>query len=105
MPAPASQPVALSRNTAAPLIAQGPTVWQACMSELADNLQQRGEDPRGFAFLVGGTHFTVFAVGEHAAFCLSVFERKLIPLTLSPGQPARMKATLTEYPFPLPWGA
>lgn len=100
-----SAPPKTSTRIAEPVAAQGPTVWQACLSQLAQELADQGQDPAAFVFMVGRSHFNLFAVSEASSYCLSVFERTLLPLTLSAPQRAQMIQALSHQPYPFPWAS
>lgn len=89
-------------------MSQGPTVWQACLSQLAAHLLAQGEDPQRFVFLAGRTYFNLFALRSAAeqptsAYSICVFGEQVRPLALTPAGAAELHRQLNAYAFPFAW--
>jgi len=82
-----------------------PTIWQACLSQLAAHLQSQGQDPATAIFLASRNHLSLFALGETGGYCLSVFGQHVTPLAVSPGERAAFVAGKLPQAFPFGWAA
>ena len=103
-------PSPLDSSAAAVLVTQvptrqGPTIWQACLSQLVAHLKKQGLDPGTFVFLSSRNYLSLFAVGTSSCFMSSVFAQLVTPVAMRPDEAAAWSRGKIQHPFPFAWPA